>query len=113
MTPRKGFTDLQRLKIFEAAKGVCHICELKIQAGEKWDVEHKRPRSMGGTDDPANLGPAHVACHKDKSRAEAPVLAKVLRQRAKHIGAHKPRGFPKPPPGYKYSFGRRNVREAT
>lgn len=98
--PRKAFTALQRLKIFEAAKGVCHICEQKIQVGEAWDVEHKRPLSMGGTNDPANLAPAHEDCHDGKSAKETTDRAKCDRMRAKHLGARKASGFKKPPPGY-------------
>lgn len=101
--PRKAFTALQRLKIFEAAKGVCHICEQKIQVGEAWDVEHKRPLSMGGTNDPANVAPAHLKCHSAKSGKETTDRAKCDRIRAKHIGAHKPSGFRKLP-GFKHNW---------
>lgn len=93
MTPRKGFTPLQRLKIFEAAKGICHICSRKIQIGEPWDVEHRRPLSMGGTNDPANLAPAHLKCHGVKSSKETTDRAKCDRVRANFIGARK-RGWP-------------------
>lgn len=102
MTKRRSLSPLQRLKIFEAAKGVCHLCGQKIQghAGEKWEVEHIIPLAMLGTNDADNLAPAHVACHSTKSKTDAGRLSKTLRQRAKHLGAAKPRGFRKPPPGY-------------
>lgn len=93
MTPRKGFTALQRLKIFEANGGRCHICSRKIQIGERWDVEHKRPRALLGSDDAENLAPAHLECHAEKTAAEASAIAKVKRIRAKHIGASR-RGWP-------------------
>lgn len=106
MTPRKGFTDLQRLKIFEAASGRCHLCGQKIQghAGERWEVEHIIPLAMLGTNDPDNLAPAHVSCHATKSKRDAGVKAKTDRIRAKHIGAHRPSGFKKPPPGFKHNW---------
>lgn len=89
MTPRKGFTDLQRARIFEARYGLCHICDRKIQVGEKWDVEHIMPLSMNGTNDEANLAPAHVACHSTKSRKETTDRAKCDRIRAKHVAGHR------------------------
>jgi 5-methylcytosine-specific restriction protein A len=100
MTPRKGFTDLQRLKIFEQTGGRCYLCAVKIQVGERWDVEHIIPLAMLGTNAIENLAPAHVHCHAVKTKRDAGVKAKTDRIRAKHLGAAKPRGFPKPPPGY-------------
>lgn len=94
MTPRKGFTPLQRLKIFEANGGRCHICSRKIQIGERWDVEHKRPRALLGSDDADNLAPAHLECHAEKTATDLGTIAKVKRIRAAHIGARKPRGWP-------------------
>lgn len=58
-------------RIFMAHKGVCHICGNQIRDGERWDVEHLRPLWDGGTDDDANLAPAHNACHKGKTAEEA------------------------------------------
>lgn len=101
---RRSLSPLQRLKLFEAAKGVCHLCEQRIQVGEKWEVEHVIPLALGGADDESNTSPAHVACHAPKTAADLGAIAKVKRIRAKHIGADKPRGFPKPPPGFKYSW---------
>ena len=101
-TPRKAFTDLQRLKIFERAGGRCWLCERKIQVGEKWEVEHRRALSMLGTNDDDNLAPAHLACHATKSKREATDRAKAKRMKIKHFGGKKPSRFPKPPAGYNY-----------
>lgn len=100
MTPRKGFTELQRAKIFERTQGRCYLCCVKIKVGERWDVEHIIPLAMLGTNAPENLAPAHVHCHATKTKRDAGVKAKTDRMRAKHIGARKPSTFPKPPPGY-------------
>lgn len=109
MTTRRSLSPLQRLKIFEAAKGRCHLCKQRIQVGERWEVEHPIPIAMGGKDDASNMAPAHVKCHAVKSKDDARNLAKVTRTRAKHRGAWKRSAFRKPPPGshHDWKLGRR------
>ena len=41
----------------------CVICGLPISAGQSWSVEHVKALRHGGTNEPANLGPAHSACN--------------------------------------------------
>lgn len=91
---RRSLSPLQRLKIFERAKGICHICEQKIQVGQPWDADHIIPLGLGGPDGASYMHPAHKACHKSKTAADLGAIAKVKRIRAKHIGADKPRGWP-------------------
>lgn len=100
MTTRRSLSPLQRLKVFEAAKGVCHLCELRIQVGQPWDVEHMRPLALDGADDADNMRPAHKDCHATKTKADAASWSKAKRMKARHIGIKKPSRFPKPPPGY-------------
>lgn len=100
MTSRRSLSPLQRLKVFEAAGGVCHLCELRIQVGQPWDVEHVRPLALLGDDDAANMRPAHKDCHATKTKADAASWSKAKRMKAKHLGIKKPGGFRKPPPGY-------------
>lgn len=109
MTVRRPLTPLRRLKLFEAAAGVCHLCGQKIQIGQTWEVEHRIPLAMGGADDETNMSPAHVACHAEKTRVDRRDLAKVDRIRAKHRGAWKRSGFRKPPPNshHDWRLGRR------
>lgn len=103
MTKRRTITKAMRVRIFDRAGGVCHLCKLPINAtrGEKWHVEHVKPLWEGGSDDEANMAPAHVDCHATKSAEEAAPRAKGTRQRARHIGAVTPqcrianRGFQK------------------
>lgn len=99
-TPRRGMSALQRLKIFERAKGICHLCEQRIQAGQKWDADHIIPLALGGSDGESYMAPAHKACHAQKTAVDLGQIAKAKRIKARHIGAHKPSGFRKPPPGY-------------
>ena len=94
MSKRRTITKAMRVRIFDRASGVCHLCKLPINAtrGEKWHVEHINPLWEGGSDDESNMAPAHVDCHATKSGEEAAPRAKGTRQRASHIGAVKPKG---------------------
>jgi 5-methylcytosine-specific restriction protein A len=86
--PRKARTTLQREKIFLDAGGICHICGCKIDGTrEAWDLEHVIPYSLTRDDSDENLRPAHVKCHKDKTREDKGVIAKCKRVAAKHNGA--------------------------
>lgn len=86
---RRRFTDLQRADLFMKADGICHICGVKVQIGQPWDIEHVIPLAMGGEDGGDNLKPAHRSCHAAKTATDKRDLAKVARIRAKHIGAKK------------------------
>ena len=100
MTARRKISPMKRLKVFEAASGRCHLCEQRIQIGQKWDVEHVRPLALGGADDADNMRPAHKDCHATKTKADAASWSKAKRCAAKHNGIKKPRTWRKPPPGY-------------
>lgn len=88
MTKRKPMTKARRVRVFDAASGRCHLCGLAIKTGERWEAEHVIALECGGTDDDANLRPAHVECHKGKTATDAAIGAKLTRMRARHIGAH-------------------------
>jgi 5-methylcytosine-specific restriction enzyme A len=103
---RRRMTPLRRARIFDAAGGVCHICDLRILAGEPWEVEHVIALEISGDDSDGNLRPAHVACHRAKTAEDAGRIAKAKRVRAKHIGAHRPKATL---PGSKASKWKRTV----
>jgi 5-methylcytosine-specific restriction protein A len=90
---RRSLSPMQRLKVFEAAGGRCHLCELRIQVGQPWEVEHVRPLALLGDDDAANMRPAHKDCHKAKTKADAASWSKAKRCAAKHLGIRKPPAF--------------------
>lgn len=94
MTARRSLSPLQRLKVFEAAKGVCHLCEQRIQVGQPWEVEHVRPLALGGADDESNMRPAHKACHAGKTKTDAASWSKAKRCAAKHNGIKKASRMP-------------------
>lgn len=88
---RRRLTKKQIADWFLEHGGICHICETKIHVGEAWEREHVIPLAAGGSDDLENQRPAHVKCHKVKTAEDRGVIAKVERQRQKHLGIKKPR----------------------
>jgi 5-methylcytosine-specific restriction endonuclease McrA len=89
---RKRLTPKQRLSIFVAHEGICHICGVRINGvREKWDVEHLLALADGGSDDLGNLRPAHVACHRRKTSVETTSRAKSERVKLRHFGAVGPK----------------------
>lgn len=102
---RKSLSPLQRLKVFEAASGRCHICGARIQLNQPWDVEHVIPLALMGADDPSNMSPAHKACHAAKTAIDFASIAKAKRMKARHLGIRKAPSFQKPP-GMKFNWQR-------
>jgi len=99
---RRSISATRRLRIFEAAGGKCHICGQKIQGlHEPWEVEHIIPLALGGDDEDHNMAPAHIACHGQKTRDEAPRIAKSRRMRQRSAGI--PRTVRRPIPGSRRS----------
>lgn len=94
MTTRQSLSPMRKLAIFEAAGGVCHLCERKIIVGERWDVEHPRALGLLGVDDDTNRRPAHEDCHDIKTKDDVSRIAKAKRQKAKHLGIRKRSTFP-------------------
>lgn len=100
---RKRLSTKDRVALFRANAGICHICKLPIMAGQTWDVSHVIPLAQGGKDDDSNRAPAHRSCHRKlTSETDQPAIAKSKRIEAKHIGAILPtshslrsRGFSK------------------
>ena len=101
-TPDSKVPPRVRLRVFEAAGGICHLSQRKIQPGEKWELEHKIALILGGEHRETNLAPALVAPHKEKTAAEMKVKSKIADTRKKHLGITRPkqsipgRGFARP-----------------
>jgi 5-methylcytosine-specific restriction endonuclease McrA len=62
--------------------------------GEKWELEHIVALANGGEHRESNMAPALVAPHKDKTRADRRLQAKLAKIRKRHIGIRKPSRFP-------------------
>lgn len=77
-----------RVKIFTANDGRCDFCGQKIQIGQRWEVSHRRPLELGGTDTPDNMFPACYPCHREHTaKVDLPAIAKAKRREAIHLGA--------------------------
>jgi|SRR6516164_10537676 5-methylcytosine-specific restriction endonuclease McrA len=66
-------TEWRRLRAAFAANlpTPCGICGLTIRVGEPFHLNHRVPRSKGGTNHPSNLEVTHPRCNQ----TEAPRLA--------------------------------------
>lgn len=94
---RRNLTRLQRVRIFDDADGVCHICKMKIDpVREAWEAEHPVPLGLGGPDKREDMRPAHVDCHAKKTASDKGQIAKAVRQRAGHLGIRKKQSRPMP-----------------
>lgn len=102
MAARRHISTTVRVRLFTQHEGRCHICKEKIDGvRERWEVEHIIPLELGGADDPSNWAPAHVSCHKAKTKQDAADIARARRVHARHIGAKAPSRTPMP-------FGRKS-----
>lgn len=92
-----------RQRVYDAHKGVCHICSLPIKPGETWHLDHKLALIAGGENAERNLAPAHAHCNLAKGQRESAEKSKVAKVRGKHTGAIRPKQsiksapFPKSP----------------
>ncbi|EHK56846.1 HNH endonuclease [Allomesorhizobium alhagi] len=75
-----------RDRVFSRAGKRCHITGRKIRPGEKWQLEHVKPLSLGGENRERNLAPALTAPHRQKSASEADHRARADRRRRKQDG---------------------------
>lgn len=88
MIKRRHRSARDRVKLFERRGGICHLCGGKIMPGESWEWSHPIALELGGDDNDENADLAHTKCHRaHTSNHDAPLIAKVHRLQAKHIGA--------------------------
>jgi 5-methylcytosine-specific restriction protein A len=88
-----------RSRVFQAATGFCHHCQLLIQVpAETWQLDHVIALINGGENRETNLAPIHGHCHVEKNCIDLAEKKKVAKVRAKHTGAIRPKGrIPSPP----------------
>lgn len=78
--------DRVRLRVFERHNGICHLSGVKIQPGDKWELEHIKALILGGEHRESNMAPALVEPHKQKTRQEKAIKSKIAKVRKKHLG---------------------------
>ncbi|AWN41750.1 HNH endonuclease [Methylobacterium durans] len=87
-TPRSCLSPRRRLQAWERTNGKCVVCGERIDgARERWIIEHIRALELGGADELDNMGPAHEACGREKTRDDHARTAQAKRQKLRHIGA--------------------------
>ncbi len=75
-TPRRSMTKPRRVKIFLSRNGECCLCHTQIRAHiDEWFIEHPGALNLGGSDDDADLWPAHVRCKPGKDAKDAALIA--------------------------------------
>lgn len=88
MKKRRKIPTRERVELFNAKGGVCHLCGGKVHPGEDWDISHVIPLELNGADDLTNWDVAHRKCHRvHTAEVDQPMIAKAKRQEAFHIGA--------------------------
>lgn len=68
---RAPVVSRRRREVFERSRGQCFYCDATLEIGGEWEVEHQRPRAIGGGDDPLNLVAACRRCNREKSDSTA------------------------------------------
>lgn len=90
MTTRKHRTKKERARLFKLHGGKCHLCDMPIKAGEKWELEHVIAWELTRDDSDENVKPAHSRCHAPKTHGEdRPRIQKAKNQEAAHMGFKK------------------------
>ena len=75
-TDRRSMTKPRRTKIFLSRNGVCCLCQTQIRAHvDEWFIEHPEALNLGGSDNDADLWPAHVRCKPKKDAADKALIA--------------------------------------
>ncbi len=90
-TTRLRMTKTRTLQAWERTKGICVICEQRIDGvRQQWFVEHIRALELGGQDVAENLGPAHYACKSIKDADDHRRAAKAKEAKRRQLGIQAP-----------------------
>jgi len=58
------------INLLKRQQGKCERCGLTFKSGDKWEVDHVLPKSLGGKDWYSNLQLLHDYCHHAKSETD-------------------------------------------
>lgn len=93
MDKRPHLSDRERMRLFRLHGRKCHICRQPIDGlTQRWEVEHVIPRFMLGgaaADTDENMQPAHVDCHRLKSKDDSADRARTIRRETRNAGGHR------------------------
>ncbi|MBC6478094.1 MAG: HNH endonuclease [Hormoscilla sp. GM7CHS1pb] len=67
------------IKLLKRQQGKCERCGLTFRDGDKWEVDHILPTSLGGKDWYTNLQLLHDYCHHEKSKTDGSRRGRTLR----------------------------------
>ena len=67
---RMTFTSECKLKLLDLQKNKCTLCDKALNDKTPCHIDHIRPLSNGGSNDPSNLQVLCISCHIDKTREE-------------------------------------------
>ena len=79
----------RRLRGFLGVGADCYLCGKTLRLGQRLEIDHWYPRSLGGPDEPWNLRLVHAGCNRSKADAVLPAAhAEYLsRQHARSAAA--------------------------
>lgn len=63
---KKQYVGKRRREIFAAADGKCHYCKTELVLTGDWEVDHKMPKVLGGSNERVNLVAACMPCNRSK-----------------------------------------------
>jgi RNA-directed DNA polymerase len=55
-------------KLLKVQKSKCNHCGRTFMEGDRWEIDHIKPKSLGGGNSYSNLQLLHVHCHDQKTR---------------------------------------------
>ena len=81
--------SLVRLRIWARCDGKCHLSGRKILPGDAYDFDHIIALCNGGQHRESNIALALKAAHKEKTKSDLKLKAKLTRIRKRHLGIKK------------------------
>jgi 5-methylcytosine-specific restriction protein A len=103
---RREFSAKTKVAAYERSQGRCEACALPLQTG-RFHYDHVIPDGLGGEPVLENCMVLCTACHGAKTAgADVPRIAKMKRQKAKHLGA---KTTARPMPGSRASGMRKRM----
>lgn len=93
VSPDSAIPPRVRLRVWDACGGRCAVCDRKLRAPDKWDLDHKVALINGGAHRESNLQVICSWCHREKTNADVAEKAKTAAVRKRHLGIRPPSRF--------------------